>query len=84
MGRRGNDGSGWSMSVWPPRRIDRTGQDSPSPTKDYPVEDNKKRPQPALDEEKFRVALTKRIGQKQADAYIRRQKRKKMERTTPT
>jgi hypothetical protein len=64
----GNDGSGWSMSVWP-RHVDRIGQDSKVPKK---VSVGKKPPIIKRDSAKFEAALIVAVGHKAAKKYTRR------------
>ena len=75
----GNDGSGWSMPVWP-RHIDRTGQDSRKPSKESPPQKLRRKencaPVQKGHQDKFEVGLTAAIGPKAAQAYIRRKKRR--------
>ena len=80
----GNDGSGWSMSVWP-RNTKRVGDDydgakgkkvvkartSTKPARARNVAPKKKR-----DPEKFARALAEAIGPKAARRYINRYSRK--------
>ena len=75
---QGNDGSGWSMSVWP-RYVDRTGQDDPEPREVRPARTFRmKNKEPVeLDEQKFEAALSAAIGPKAAKAYIRRERRRR-------
>ena len=68
----GNDGSGWSMSVWP-RRVRREGQDGTTfdPIK-YPSTRLVRRPpRVKRDAEKFEAGLTKAMGAKAAKAYLK-------------
>jgi hypothetical protein len=80
----GNDGSGWSMSVWP-RRVVKEGQDRKyyragklklqqrflgQSTKQRKPSDTRS------DAEKLEAGLTKAIGARAAKRYIRRKKRK--------
>lgn len=64
----GNDGSGWSMTVWP-RHVDREGQDA----KIVKRRKHKKR-RVKRDPAKFRAALTVSVGAEEANDYIQRKK----------
>jgi len=74
----GNDGSGWSMSVWP-RRINRGGQDKPGPTPSTVyVKRNRgphRRPKVKRDDKKFEAGLIKAMGIEAAKAYMDRKRR---------
>lgn len=77
----GNDGSGWSMSLWP-RHIDRTGQDKPGPTPSTVYMKRKKKkthgqPKVRRDDKKFEAALIEAIGPKAAKRYMARKRREK-------
>ena len=81
MSRR-NDGSGWSMPVYP-RRIDHTGQDDPSkPSEEAKASWDarharaKAKRLEALSSEKFKIALATLLGKDAAQAYVLERQRK--------
>jgi len=86
----GNDGTGWSNTIYP-RYTPRDGQDDPHPNK-KPFQKGKRKPKTKMsafriifdkpsaagvrsDPEKFAASLERAIGKKAARQYLRRQQK---------